>query len=366
MGKRIFVSAGDHSADLHASNLVRALKKLDGETIVSSIGGKRLSEAGDELLYDIVGLNVHGYFEPVKQYFKLRDIFYNKVVPHLRDTRPAAVVLSDYYGFNINIAEYAAGSLGIPVYYFISPQVWATRPNRIKRIKRSVRHMLVIFPFEEKIYRDAGIKVTFVGHPLLDSMALGEVHSAPGPEKKGITVGLFPGSRAQVIKWNLPVMEKAADIIRQEIKGAEFEIMGLSELKNSYHTPYKVVYDADYSYRRNITMALSASGTVTLENALLGIPMIVLYKMPFFMYHLIKSMVHVSNISIVNLITQRQVIPEFIQDKADPGKIAGLAAEWLKNPGMMEDIRSEFAKLPALLGQRGAVDRAAKIILEGI
>jgi lipid-A-disaccharide synthase len=161
-------------------------------------------------------------------------------------------------------------------------------------------------------------------------------------------------------------MEKAAKIIREEIKNVEFIIMGLSELKSYYRTSLKVAYDTDYLTRRHLTLALTASGTVTLENALLGVPMIVLYHLPLFMYFIIKSIVHVSNISIVNLIVNRQIVPEFIQHSATPKNIAGLAVKWLKDPEVMENIKSEFARLPALLGQQGAVDRAAKIIIGGI
>jgi len=363
MAKTIFFSVGDSSADLHASNIVLSLKGMDGDIKVCSAGGSRLKSVSDEFLYDIAGLDVHGYYEPFRQYFRLRDVFFGKIIPFLKNKKPDMVVLADYYGFNIRVAE-AAKELGIPVYYFISPQVWATRPGRIWKIKKYVDRMLVIFPFEEQIYRDAGIPVTFVGHPLLDILPRGSGVEERGRER--VRIGLFPGSRKQVIKWNLPVLLESAELIGRQISGAEFSIMGISTLKGCYGNSVNVVYDAGYEDRRNLDLALSTSGTVTLENALLKIPMIVMYRLPALMYFIIKSMARVSQISIVNLIAGRPVIPEFIQDKAEPRKIADLAAEWLGDPGKTAEIREEYARLPALLGNGGAVEKAAKIIAEGI
>ncbi|MFN3966529.1 MAG: lipid-A-disaccharide synthase, partial [Endomicrobiia bacterium] len=165
--REIFISCGDPSGDFHASNLAKEIKKIAPEIKITSIGGEEIKKASDNFLYNIVDLHLHGFWEPVKQYFNLRKFFNEKVVNYLKNSKPKAVIPVDFYGFNIKLAE-KAKSLEIPVYYYISPQIWATRKGRIKKLKKYIDHIFVIFPFEEEIYRKAGISVDFVGHPLLD------------------------------------------------------------------------------------------------------------------------------------------------------------------------------------------------------
>src|SRR3989339_492247 len=186
----ILICAGDPSGDIHASNLARELKKITPGCRISAIGGEKLRHEADNFIYDIVGLNVHGFWEPVKQYFRLKKFLDTRVADYLRGTKPSAVIPVDYYGFNIHLAR-TARELGIPVYYFISPQIWATRPKRIEKMKKYVNHISVIFPFEEKIYARAGVPVTFVGNPLLDSVPLPAQKQPGNPVKGNFTIGLF-------------------------------------------------------------------------------------------------------------------------------------------------------------------------------
>jgi lipid-A-disaccharide synthase len=360
MNKEIFISAGDISGDLHASNLISAIKKYDKDITVTSLGGYRLASVCDNFLFNLVDLNVHGFWEPIKQYFNLKKVFNSKVVTYLKKKKPNLLILVDYYGFNIKIAEFA-NSLNIPVYYFISPQIWATRYNRIKKIKKYIKHMFVIFPFEEVIYRKENIPVTYVGHPLLDIIP--EIDNFSDFNTETYKIGLFPGSRKSVIKWNLPIMEKTAKIVAKEIKNTHFFIIGLSNLKESYEkSSLEVLYDVDYDTRKQLNLALTVSGTVSLENALLGIPMIIIYHLPWLMYFFIKSIIQVSNISITNILANKQITPELIQHNATPENISKLIISWLKNPEIMMNIRKEYIKLRTILGEKGAIDNTARII----
>ncbi|MDI6640844.1 MAG: lipid-A-disaccharide synthase [Elusimicrobiota bacterium] len=368
----LFVSCGDPSADLHSANLVRAIKKLSHDIKITSIGGEELEKVSDNFLFNMTDLNLHGFLEPIKHYFKLKDLLYNKIYNYLKTSLPNAVIPVDFYGFNINLCRLSR-ELGLKVFYYISPQIWATRPNRINQLKKYVNHMFVIFPFEEKIYRDANIPVTFVGHPLLDLI----------PEQQAIstgqhvpTIGLFPGSRKPVVKWNLPVMIQTANIIKEIYPEVKFQIAGLESLKDCYKNSLRIStkrfilecevnFNCDYNSRK-FDIAISTSGTVTLENALLGIPMVVIYKLPWMMYFFIKSIIRISTITIVNLIANEQIVPEFIQEKAKPRNIAEPIVRWFQNRNILVEIKEKYKQVRNMLGTQGSYDRTANLILKNI
>ncbi|OGS22626.1 MAG: lipid-A-disaccharide synthase [Elusimicrobia bacterium RIFOXYA2_FULL_39_19] len=361
----ILISAGDPSGDFHASKLALELKKLNKNLKISSIGGKHLRLASDSFIYNIVDLNLHGLWEPIKHSIALKYLIKNRIIPYLKTNNIKAVITVDFYGFNINLAE-AAKSLNIPVYYFISPQVWATRPKRVYRLKNAVNHMFVIFPFEKEIYDKAGVPVTFVGNPVLDSIAKVEKKPVRSPETGSFTIGLFPGSRKQVINWNLPIMNKTAERIRIKYPNIEFKIFGMKSLEDCYkqHSDIKVVFDENNETRKKIDMAITTSGTVALENTLLEIPMIVMYHLPWLTYIIIKIMINVKNVTITNLLAGREIIPEYIQDKADPELIAGKTLDYLANISKLEDMKSEFRHIRNILGNPGCYERTARLIME--
>jgi len=362
--KEIFISCGDPSGDFHASNLAKEIKKFAPEIKITSIGGKEIQKVSDRFLYNIVDLHLHGFWEPVKNYFNLKKLFNEKVISYLKEIKPAAVIPVDFYGFNINLSR-EAKLLNIPVYYYISPQVWATRKARIGKLRKYIDHMFVIFPFEEEIYRRAGIPVNFVGHPLLDIIKQNNIHQM---QKNNCVIGFFPGSRRQVVIWNLPVMLKTAEIIKRKIPESEIIIFGRENIKECYKDikEFTVVYDENYEIRKKIDLAITASGTVTLENALLGIPMIVTYKLPWPMYFLIKSMINVQTITIVNLITDQQIVPEFIQRKAKPEEIAEKAIFWLSDKNFLKEMKTRLLNIRKKLGEPGSYERTAKILLSKI
>jgi lipid-A-disaccharide synthase len=365
---KILICAGDPSAELHAVNLIKTIKRTNPDVTVTSLGGDSLRKISDKFLFDLIGLNVHGLWEPVKQYFRLKKVMTEIVGGYIKTDKPDIFIPVDYYGFNIRLAELCKSS-GIPVYYFISPQVWASRKGRLNRIKKTVDHMMVLFPFEKKVYDDAGIPVTFVGHPFLDLIKPGPDKNYAGSRDTQAHIGIFPGSRRQVVRWNLPVMERIAELIKQKYGNVRFTVVGMSNLKGSYDTKLDIAYDVDYETRRQFDLAVTVSGTVTLENALLGIPMIVVYHLPWLMYYLLKSMVLVSQVCIVNLVMGETVVPECIQHDSDPDKVSDLAVSWLQDRSILGQKQVKYKQFREMLGgvtgaTSGAINRVAGLIIE--
>lgn len=356
---KLFISAGDHSGDIHGANLVKAMRLIRPDLHISALGGEYLKQVADQFDADLVSLGGFGFWQPVKQYIKLRQIFKSFVENKWRKERPDAVVLVDYYGFNIHVARLAKKH-GVPVYYFVSPQVWASRPGRIRKLKATVRRMLVILPFEEQLYRQAGVPATFVGNPMIDTVPI----PAAMKEHGSPYIGLFPGSRTNVLKRHLPILLKAARILENETH-ARFAFFAS---KNTGHLfsglPYPVIIEDNYLERQKLTMAITTSGTVSLENALLGIPMIVMYRLSSFNYALAKWLVSIPYIAMANILTNKCLVPELIQDKATPDNISSAAMKFLNDHAYFNAVRNELLDIRQALGKPGVYDRAGRIILE--
>ena len=392
MVKKIFIVAGDPSGDLHGANLVNALKEISSQIEIYGLGGERMERAGVRLLDKLTELAIVGFSEAINSIVAIRQI-YRKTEEFLRKEKPDKIVLIDYPGFNLRVASLAK-RLKIPLIYYIGPQIWAWRRGRIKDIAELVNKMLVIFPFEEETYRKAGVDVSFVGHPLLDTIqptkSKEEVCTKYGLDCDIPIIGLMPGSRKQEIERLLPVMLEASrriaenrqvqfvlplagnipmSYIKERI--TEFEMNRLSRKKISKSKeeeklplPILVVRDEDYNIRKTLTLALVASGTATLENACLGIPMIIVYKVSLFSYLLARLLIRIPTIGLANIVAGKKVVPEFIQRKARAEEIAKVSCHWLSNPGLMREIREELEKVKEKLGTRGASKRVARIILE--
>lgn len=356
----IFISAGDISGEMHAARLAAALKRSATGVRITALGGKKLKAAADEFLFDLTELGGFGFWQPVKLYFRLKDLLRHITAERWdKGNKPDKVVLVDYYGFNIHLAE-EAGKRGIPVYYYISPQVWASRKGRIKRLARAVDKMLVILPFEEELYRKAGVDAVFVGHPLLDT-----VPAAPGskqPSQK-FFIGLFPGSRPNVIVKHLPILLKSAELISRELP-CEFILFSPHEAEKPEVDAVKTVVDEDFSERLKLDFAVTVSGTVSLENTLLGIPMAVMYKLSGFNYRLAKMLVRTPFITMANILLKRMVVPELIQKDANPEKIAATVLGILRDSRKAENMRKELLSVRKMLGEPGVSERAARIIME--
>ncbi|MHB9154617.1 MAG: lipid-A-disaccharide synthase [Endomicrobiales bacterium] len=360
MTTTIFIAAGDLSGDIHAAHLARALRRQEKDCRIVSLGGKNLEEASDEFLENLVSLSAFGFWEPLRQYFRLRTIFGKTLLRSWDRRRPDKVVLVDFYGFNIHVARQAFAR-GIPVYYYISPQVWASRPGRIKNLARYVKKMLVILPFEEELYRRANLDASFVGHPLIDLVPGPELSTRPRAGKP--VIGLFPGSRPGIFRRHLPILLEAAEGIRKECP-SEFKIFIPANLAASVQgLPFPVVTENDYRERKCLDLAITTSGTVSLENTLLGIPMVVMYRLAWFNYFLARLLVRVPYITMANILAGEPLVPELVQHRARPGNIAREALGLLRDPALLKKTRERLYGLRKTLGEPGVADRAAALIL---
>lgn len=352
---KIFISAGDLSGEIHAANLVREIKKISPATFISSTGGANLKSVSDNFIEDIVNINAFGFL-PVKPFFILKNV-YKKIKQNFINERPDKVILVDYYGFHSFVLKLAK-KMNIPVYYYVSPQVWASRKGRIKTIAKNVKKMLCILPFEEKMYRDNGVDAVFVGNPLIDIV----------PEKTNFeisnppVIGLFPGSRKSVIKRHMPIVLETAKLLREKLN-AKFIMFAVSENADFELPEYiELVTNNDFEKRKAANIAICPSGTVSLENSIMGIPMAVMYKLSNFNYYFIRMIATVKYITLANILADKPVVPEFIQFDAVPEKIADSVVEQLKPENYLSKVK-ELLEFRKMLGNPGVSKRAAEIIL---
>ncbi len=366
--KRILISAGDYSADLHGESLVLALRKTEPDLQVTALGGNRLKGVADSFLRDMVGLDISGFSKPLKQFFNLKNILQQTIYPILEKHEVDAVILIDYYGFNIHIAQKAKKE-NVPVFYFVSPQVWASRPGRIKNLKAAVSKMLVIFPFEEELYKKAGVPVQFVGHPILDAIDKLEKEGLRHTSNGKIRLGIMPGSRIKEVSRHLPIMLKGFEILKKKFGNIEGVLFTVDAIDDSLYQKYiqghdlTLVREGGMKERMNLTFCLTASGTATLENALMGIPMVVIYRMSLLTYLIAKNIIRVPYITMANILSGKEVVPELVQYAASPENIAMKASRYLEDPQLLERTREELIKLKIALGSPGAYERAAAAIL---
>ncbi len=364
-GPSLLIVAGDPSGDLHASHLIKALKRRDPSVRVSAVGGPLCRATSDEFLEDLASRGMTGFLEPALKIpflIKLRS----QLRTFLRERRPDALICVDYYGFNRRVLPLAKAA-GVPAFYFVSPQVWASRPGRIKVLKGLVRKMFVIFPFEETLYREAGVPAQFVGHPLLDLI--------PPPfeaktDAAAPSVGLLPGSRASELRRHLPVFYAAFKILRAsrpDLRGLLFAAVNQGdEAYGRLPEGIEFVREQDYARRRSLDVAICSSGTATLENALLGVPMVVVYKLSWPTYAIARALVRVKHIAMANLLAGRGVVPELIQRDATPERAAAEAARFLDDAPYAASVRAELLRVRRTLGAPGAADRAANALLAEI
>lgn len=376
--KDIFIIAGENSGDLHGSNLVRELLKMDPTLRISGIGGNQLQQAGVNLIANIVDrlaiIGLTGVLWNAERIIRL----YIKVLRFFDSVKPAAVILIDYPGFNFKVMR-AAKKRGIKVVYYIMPQVWAWHQSRINTLRDLTDRMLVVFPFEKKLCEVNGMKqVRYVGHPLLDVMNLtmtkDEVFEKFGfdPDKK--LIGLLPGSRKPEIDRLLPCMVGAAERIKKAMPDVQFALPRASTIKPELIQYYlstsdveiKVVDAFRYNVRSTMDFALVKSGTSTLETAILNCPMVIIYKVSFLAWLIGKSVVKLPFIGLVNIIAGEMIVPELLQNEATPMNIAEKTIELLKDKKQLENIRFALRQIKDKLGGGGASRLAALEVLEVI
>ena len=323
-----------------------------------------MAAAGMHLRHDLASDAIMGFTEVVKHFPSIRRLFLDTVA-HIRATKPDVVVLVDYPGFNIRLAK-ALKDDPVRVVYYISPQVWAWKKGRVRDIAASVDHMLVIFPFEEAIYREAGVPCTYVGHPLVEHLASYECPRDLGGD---YVIGLLPGSRAQEIGRHMPVIAAVARGIRHHYPHARFLVPVVDEKRAAQVRaaaegfPLEVIVGGMHEVLARARFALVASGTATLETALFGVPMLVLYKVSALSYALARLLVDVQHIGMVNIVAQRGIVPEFIQGRATAKYLLPAALELLGDSPARATMLADLAAVRARLGEGGASERAAAVIM---
>lgn len=374
MEKKVLVVAGEASGDIHAADLIRHLKKIYPGAYFYGLGGKKLKAEGVELLCDMTDLAVVGFFEILKNYASFKKIF-NDLVQKTKEVSPDVAILVDYPGFNLRLAAQLK-KLNVKIVYFISPQVWAWGAQRIQFIKKTVDLMLVLFKFEEILYGDGKFNVKFVGHPLLDivkpSMNRERLFAAIGFNKNYKTIALLPGSREREVTNHLPVMLRAAQKIHKEAGETQFLICRSTTVrreifkeildKTKIDFSYKVLDDQSYEGIAASELVIVASGTATLETAILNKPMVIIYKVSFLTWLLAKLFIKIPHIGLVNVVAGEKIVPELIQFDATPKKISETSLRLLRDKKALEKIHAELYALKNTLGIPGACARAAEEI----
>ena len=370
--KKILLVAGEVSGDLHGSHLVEAIQRIEPEVQFSGVGGECLERRGVKLLYPAHSLSVVGITEV---FVKLRTILkaLRGLKRSLEREKPDLVILIDFPEFNLRLAK-IAHRRGIPILYYISPQVWAWRPKRIRLIAQLVRKMVVLFPFEVPLYEAAGVDVEWVGHPLLDivkpTLPKEKAFQQFGLNPKQRTIGLLPGSRSHEVERLLPPLLASAHLLQKEIPDLQFVIplapgipkTILSSRMKNISVPVKVVEGFTYDVMNLSDLLITASGTATLEGAILGKPMIIIYKVSFPSYWIGRALIQVDHIGLVNLVAEKEIAPELIQKDVHPQRIADEALRILRDPILSRKMSESMGEVCQKLGKPGAAQRAARIV----
>jgi lipid-A-disaccharide synthase len=369
---RVMISCGEPSGDLYAGALAREIREIDPSAQVTGFGSQRLRDAGASLVADFEGLSVTGLLE-VARVLPRTYAAYRRLLADAEANRPDVFVPIDFPDFNFRLAR-GMRRLGVPVVYYISPQLWAWRPGRLRTMKRIADRVLVIFPFEEDIYRRAGIPVQWVGHPLLD------VSQPPEPRAEFLrrlgldpdrpVIALLPGSRANEVRAILPGLVGAAQIVREALPGTQFVLARAPHLSDALFDSLRdssvevtIVEGQSDGVLASADVALVASGTVTVQAALHECPMVVVYRLSPLTFRLGRPFVHVDTFAMANLVAGRTVVPELMQDDFTPHAVAVQALTLLQDRNAAARMRAELRAVKGRLGARGASRRAAEAVL---
>jgi lipid-A-disaccharide synthase len=372
--KKIMLVCGEASGDLHASLLITSIQTLDPNISFSAVGGNLTRNTGAEIICDINELSVMGLFDVLKKlprFFALKKLIFKKIEAF----QPDLLILVDFSGFNLRLAR--AVNRKIPIIYYISPQVWASRSGRIKTIKEYITRMIVFFKFEEELYRKEGVPVHCIGHPLLDivkpSMDKKQFRTQYNLTDSAKTIALLPGSRKQEIRHILPVMLETASRIKKSLPDTQFVIAKsphvplheyLRHTQNFLDIRLLLVEGKTYDCIEHADFCIVASGTATLETAILKKPFIIVYKTGFLNYILYRPQIKVPFIGMVNIVAQEKIIPEFIQHEASARAMAEEAITVITDDERQRQYVKRLASFKDMLGAPGAGKRGAAVVVD--
>ena len=370
------LACGEPSGDLYAGALAREIRALEPDARVYGLGAAGLEAGGAERVADYRGLTVTGLSEALSVLPRSLAV-YRRLVRMARAERPDVFVPIDFPDFNFRLAG-ALHRLGVPVVYYVCPQLWAWRRGRLRTMRRFVRRALVIFPFEAAIYRDAGIPVEFVGHPLVELCRPRKTRAgflqAAGLDPAAPTVALLPGSRPNEVRAILPEIVRAAPLIRRQAPRAQFLVARAPHLDDDLFSPLTELSAAGLplavaASRTDDVLAASdvavtASGTATVQAALHGLPLVIVYRLSPLTYRLVRTFAHVDTVGMVNLIAGRRIVPELVQDALTAEAVRDEIVRFLTDTEAADRARQALAAVREQLGHAGASGRAAAAVLE--
>ena len=369
---KIMFSAGEASGDTHGASVAKALLEKYPEAQLFGMGGDLMKQAGVDIIYDIQQLGFIGIVEILKHlptFFKLRSFLKEAM---LRE-KPDVLVCIDYPGFNMKLAK-VAKELHIPVVYYIAPTIWAWNKGRGKDIAKTVTKVASIFPFEAEAYREFGVDVEFVGNPLVDivhpSMSVEAALAHFGADTTSRNILLMPGSRKQEVEGLLPTMLTAAERLYENHKDLKFFLPrahtipreDIDRILQAYSVPVTVTEGYNYDLMQICTACIAASGTATLETALMNVPTVLIYKVASLTYVIGKLLVNIDHIGLPNIMAKRRIIPELLQGEVTPENVERELANILDHEAVYTQMKADLAQVKAELGAPGAVQRVADVI----
>lgn len=373
MSKNVLIVAGEASGDMHGASLIRELKKSDSSLKIFGIGGSKMQAEGMELIYHIDKMAFLGFVEVIKHLPFIKKV-QRDLIEEVKKRNVKQVVLIDYPGFNLSIAKKLKHlNQTLELIYYITPQVWAWGKGRVKKIKELFKKVLVVFPFEEKFFKDHKVNAEYVGHPLIREISDYDFISRNWLDKKFLLVPeknillILPGSRKQEVKSIFPEAIKAAEKIASEFDMQivvacssnldEKMFYQLTDIKN-----FTVIKDHTYDLMKHAKFAIVKSGTSTLEAGLMELPMVIVYKTSWLTYKIGKALTSIKNIGMANIILGEQVVPELIQNDASSKKIYEESVSILSDEDLYDRIKIKLGRIKQLLGNKNAAENAAKII----
>ncbi|WP_136806383.1 lipid-A-disaccharide synthase [Desulfosediminicola flagellatus] len=372
------IVTGEASGDLHGANLVKAMQHKCNNLTFTGMGGSEMDKAGVDLLFDADKVSVVGI---VEVFSRLPDILRGQKIlrKHMEVSPPDLLIIIDLPDFNLLIAR-KAKKLGIPVFYYISPQVWAWRTGRVKTIAKYVDTVGVILPFEENFFRKHGVIANYVGHPLLDSVTVAEdkqtFYQRHNINPQSRCVGLLPGSRSREVSTLLPIFLAAAEKLQNRSSEkitfliplastiSEKQLFDSGVANYTKDLDIRIIHDDRYNLMAACEAVVAASGTVTLELALLDVPMVVTYKFTPLTYHIGKMLIKMEHFSLVNLIAEKEIVPELLQDEVQPDIIADWLFTLTSENTKRVEMKEGLAHVRSRMGEKGASEKAADLALK--